>query len=98
MLQQYTKTSPVRLLAGLVVVAGLTSAQFTGDNPPCNVCGGDGVVQFPSVPVPIPPELEDQVPAGFTITCGILEMAGAGGVIPAAECATLQGTAEFGAL
>jgi len=86
--------SPFTLLF-VVGAFGLASAQFTGDNPPCNVCGGDGMVQFSSVPIPIPPELADQVPPGFTITCGILEMAGAGGVIPAAECGQLSGTVEF---
>jgi len=89
--------SPVTLLFTVGAFSGLASAQFKGDEPPCNVCGGDGMVQFSSVPVPIPTSLEDDVPEGFTITCGILELAGSGGVLPAEECANLQGMAEFGA-
>jgi len=73
----------------LVGVALLTissiNAEFSGNEPPCNVCG-DGLA------VPIPYELEDQVPAGFTITCGVLEEAGMGGVIPEHECEMLRAT------
>jgi len=83
------------LLAGLCFKSA--EAQFEGDFPPCSVCG-DGEVTFASAVVPIPPELADQVPEGFTITCGILDLAGQGGVIPPEECAQLAATAEFAAL
>lgn len=82
----------VSLLAFAALIA-MASAQ--GTNPACFLCGSNGAsVTLKDKPIPIPPELENQIPAGFELTCGLLEQAAKGGVLTPEQCDQVLATSS----
>ena len=68
-------------------------ATGTQENPPCDICNGRPLLN-PNEPIDtslLPPDLISQIPAGITLTCGLVDQAADSGVVPAAECALIQG-------
>jgi len=73
----------------------LVSAQAGGE-PECHVCGENFSIGDPETVVDIDPALlPSTVPAGFTITCGIVDQGGKGGFFTEEDCTLIQSQIEL---
>ena len=87
MMPSKSSISPRNVL--LFTLVGALASTTTAQNPPCYICGGDegatlnGGIEIPSSL--IPPEFQDDL-GGITLTCGLADTAGRGGLIPPEQC------------
>ena len=76
----------------LLANAWMTTMIAAQGNPPCDICNGRGL-NNPNAPIDtsmLPADIIGQIPAGITLTCGLVDTAAKGGFLTTDECALIQ--------
>lgn len=86
----------LQLLIALAYSAIRVSAQ---DQPVCYLCGdADASFENPTAVVPLPDDLQAQVPPGLIVTCDLLEQLALGGLVEPDICSAAQAEPQLAEL
>ena len=85
-------TSRATVKAAMFLVANFWVTMIAAQNPVCDICNGRTLTNAdkPIDTSMLPPELLGQIPAGLTLTCGLIAQAGTGRFFTTTQCTQVQ--------